>query len=126
MALLAGGGYAELVAVPPPASSCPCPRGSTSSSAAAVPEVFLTAVLSLRRLAPLAAGETLLVHAAASGVGTAAIQVARELGGSSIGTVRRAEKADAVTGARRARDRHAATAPSPTRSARPPAGTAPT
>ena len=60
-------------------------------------EVFLTAVLSLRHLAPLADGETLLVHAAASGVGTAAIQVARELGGSSIGTVRRAEKADAVT-----------------------------
>ena len=40
----------------------------------------------------------MLVHAAASGVGTAAIQVARELGGSAIGTVRRAEKAGAVTG----------------------------
>jgi putative PIG3 family NAD(P)H quinone oxidoreductase len=96
MALLAGGGYAELVAVPAP-QLLPVPEGLDLVEAAAVPEVFLTAVLSLRHLAPLAAGETLLVHAAASGVGTAAIQVARELGGSSIGTVRRAEKADAVT-----------------------------
>jgi putative PIG3 family NAD(P)H quinone oxidoreductase len=96
MALLAGGGYAELVAVPA-VQLLPVPEGLDLAEAAAVPEVFLTAFLSLRHLAPLAAGETLLVHAAASGVGTAAIQVARELGGSSIGTVRRAEKADAVT-----------------------------
>lgn len=96
MALLAGGGYAELVAVPV-VQLLPVPEGLDLAEAAAVPEVFLTAFLSLRHLAPLAAGETLLVHAAASGVGTAAIQVARELGGSSIGTVRRAEKADAVT-----------------------------
>jgi putative PIG3 family NAD(P)H quinone oxidoreductase len=96
MALLAGGGYAELVAVPA-VQLLPVPEGLDLAEAAAVPEVFLTAFLSLRHLAPLAAGETLLVHAAASGVGTAAIQVARELGGSSIGTVRRAGKADAVT-----------------------------
>ena len=96
MALLAGGGYAERVAVPA-GQLMPIPEGLGLVEAAAVPEVFLTAFLSLRHLAPLAAGETLLVHAAASGVGTAAIQVARELGGSSIGTVRRAEKADAVT-----------------------------
>ena len=96
MALLAGGGYAERVAVPA-GQLMPVPQGLGLVEAAAVPEVFLTAFLSLRHLAPLAAGETLLVHAAASGVGTAAIQVARELGGSSIGTVRRAEKADAVT-----------------------------
>ena len=62
-----------------------------------MPEVFLTAWQSLGRLTRLARGETLLIHAAASGVGTAAIQVARELGASSIGTVRDAAKAPAVT-----------------------------
>ena len=79
MALLAGGGYAERVAVPA-GQLMPVPEGLGLVEAAAVPEVFLTAFLSLRHLAPLAAGETLLVHAAASGVGTAAIQIAGELG----------------------------------------------
>ena len=97
MALLAGGGYAERTAVPA-GQLLRVPDSLDPTRAAAVPEVFLTAFLSLRRLAPLAPGETMLVHAAASGVGTAAIQVARELGGSAIGTVRRAEKAGAVTG----------------------------
>ena len=96
MALLAGGGYAERVAVPA-GQLMPVPEGLGLVEAAAVPEVFLTAFLSLRHLAPLAAGETLLVHAAASGVGTAAIQIAGELGAAAIGTVRRAEKAAAVT-----------------------------
>jgi putative PIG3 family NAD(P)H quinone oxidoreductase len=96
MALLAGGGYAERVAVPA-GQLMPVPEGLDLVAAAAVPEVFLTAFLSLRHLSPLAEGETLLVHAAASGVGTAAIQVARELGGRAIGTVRHAEKAAAVT-----------------------------
>ena len=96
MALLAGGGYAERVAVPA-GQLMPVPEGLGLVEAAAVPEVFLTAFLSLRHLAPLATGETLLVHAAASGVGTAAIQIAGELGAAAIGTVRRAEKAAAVT-----------------------------
>lgn len=95
MALLAGGGYAERVAVPA-GQLMPVPEGMDLADAAAVPEVFLTAWLSLRRLTGLAAGETLLVHAAASGVGTAAIQVASELGARSIGTVRRPDKAAAV------------------------------
>jgi putative PIG3 family NAD(P)H quinone oxidoreductase len=97
MALLAGGGYAERVAVPA-AHLMPVPDAFDLTRAAAVPEVFLTAFLSLRHLAPLAAGETMLVHAAASGVGTAAIQIARELGGEAIGTTRRREKAVAVVG----------------------------
>jgi putative PIG3 family NAD(P)H quinone oxidoreductase len=97
MALLSGGGYAERVAVPA-GQLMPVPEGLEMTDAAAVPEVFLTAFLSLRHLAPLASGETLLVHAAASGVGTAAIQIARELGASAIGTVRRPEKAAAVAG----------------------------
>ena len=96
MALLAGGGYAERVAVPA-GQLMPVPEGLGLLEAAAVPEVFLTAFLSLRHLAPLATGETLLVHAAASGVGTAAIQIAGELGAAAIGTVRRAEKVAAVT-----------------------------
>lgn len=95
MALLSGGGYAERVAVPA-GQLMRVPEGMDLVSAAAVPEVFLTAFLSLRHLAPLAAGETMLVHAAASGVGTAAVQIARELGARSVGTVRRPEKAAAV------------------------------
>ncbi|HEX2503151.1 MAG TPA: NAD(P)H-quinone oxidoreductase [Miltoncostaeaceae bacterium] len=97
MALLSGGGYAERVVVPT-GQLMRVPEGLEMTAAAAVPEVFLTAFLSLRHLAPLAPGETLLVHAAASGVGTAAVQIARELGASAIGTVRRPEKAGAVTG----------------------------
>jgi putative PIG3 family NAD(P)H quinone oxidoreductase len=95
MALLAGGGYAERVAVPA-GQLMPVPESMDLVSAAAVPEVFLTAWLSLRRLTRLAAGETLLVHAAASGVGTAAIQVGRELGASVLGTVRTPAKAEPV------------------------------
>ena len=96
MALLAGGGYAERVAIPA-GQLMPVPEGMDLVNAAGVPEVFLTAWQSLGRLTGLARGETLLIHAAASGVGTAAIQVARELGASSIGTVRDAAKAPAVT-----------------------------
>lgn len=95
MALLSGGGYAERVAVPA-GQLMPVPGGMDLETAAAVPEVFLTAWLSLGRLTGLAAGETMLVHAAASGVGTAALQVARELGARALGTVRRPGKADAV------------------------------
>ena len=95
MALLSGGGYAERVRVPA-GQLMPLPAGMDLVRAAAVPEVFLTAFLSLRHLTALAAGETLLVHAAASGVGTAAIQIARELGARSVGTVRSAAKAAVV------------------------------
>jgi NADPH:quinone reductase-like Zn-dependent oxidoreductase len=75
----------------------PVPEGMDLVDAAAVPEVFLTAWQSLGRLTALAPGEVALIHAAASGVGTAAIQVARELGATSIGTVRSPGKASAVT-----------------------------
>lgn len=96
MALLAGGGYAERVAVPA-GQLMPVPEGMDLVDAAGVPEVFLTAWQSLGRLTALAPGEVALIHAAASGVGTAAIQVARELGATSIGTVRSATKESAVT-----------------------------
>ena len=97
MALLAGGGYAELVAAPA-GQLMPVPEGMTLADAAGVPEVFLTSWLSLSHLTRLSAGETLLVHAAASGVGTAALQVARELGAERIGTVRDPAKAGVVEG----------------------------
>jgi len=95
MALLSGGGYGELVAVPA-GQVMPVPDPLSLIEAAAVPEVFLTAWQSLARLARLREGETLLVHAAASGVGTAAVQIARELGATAIGTVRDPAKADLV------------------------------
>ena len=91
MALLSGGGYAQLVAVPA-GQLLPVPEGMSWEQAAAVPEVFLTAWQGLRRMGGLAEGETALVHSVASGVGTAAVQVARELGAVPIGTSRSEER----------------------------------
>lgn len=95
MALLSGGGYAERVAVPA-GQLMRVPEGMDLTTAAAVPEIFLTAWLSLSCLTALSPGETLLVHAAGSGVGTAAIQMAHEMGAAAIGTVRSVEKAVVV------------------------------
>ena len=78
-ALLAGGGYAEYVAVPAP-QVMPIPDGVEVHQAAALPEVACTVWSNLVMTAGLSAGETLLVHGGASGVGTHAIQVAHELG----------------------------------------------
>jgi len=77
--LLAGGGYAEqvvvhkdlLMAVPP---------GLSMREAAAIPEVFLTAYQALHWLGGLQSGHRVLIHAGASGVGTAAIQLAKDAG----------------------------------------------
>ena len=73
-ALLAGGGYAEEV-VAPAGCVLPVPAGLSLSEAAALPEVFATAYLNLFMEAGLKLGETVLLHAGASGVGTAAIQL---------------------------------------------------
>lgn len=78
-ALLAGGGYAEYVAVPA-GQVMPLPAGVELSDAAALPETACTVWSNLVTAAGLAAGEVLLVHGGASGIGTHAIQVARELG----------------------------------------------
>jgi len=77
--LLAGGGYAEytvthtdlLMAIPP---------GLSMEEAAAVPEVFLTAYQALHWLGDIVPDHHVLIHAGASGVGTAAIQLVREVG----------------------------------------------
>ena len=76
-ALLAGGGYAETVAVPA-GQVLRVPQGLSLREAAAVPEVFATAYLNLYQEAGLVTNERVLLHAGASGVGTAAIQLCRE------------------------------------------------
>ncbi len=73
-ALLAGGGYAERVVVPA-GQVLPVPQGLSLVEAAALPEVFATAYLNLYMEAQLAPNESVLLHAGASGVGTAAIQL---------------------------------------------------
>lgn len=78
-ALLAGGGYAESVIVPA-AQVLPVPPGVTLHDAAALPEVACTVWSNLVMAAHLAPGEVLLVHGGASGVGTHAIQVAKQRG----------------------------------------------
>ena len=75
-ALLAGGGYAEQVVVPA-GQVLPIPAGLDFHQAAALPEVFATAYLNLFMEAGLEKGERVLIHAGASGVGTAAIQLCR-------------------------------------------------
>ena len=75
-ALLAGGGYAESVTVPA-GQVLPIPANLSFEQAACLPEVFATAYLNLYLEANTIPGETVLVHAGASGVGTAAIQLCR-------------------------------------------------
>ena len=75
-ALLAGGGYAEQVVVPA-GQVLPVPAGFDFQQSAALPEVFATAYLNLFIEAGLEKGERVLIHAGASGVGTAAIQLCR-------------------------------------------------
>lgn len=93
MAVITGGGYAELATVPV-GMAMPIPRAFTYHQAAAIPEAFLTAYLNLFTLGRLEAGETVLVHAGASGVGTAAIQLARETGARVFATAGTEEKCD--------------------------------
>jgi putative PIG3 family NAD(P)H quinone oxidoreductase len=79
MALVGGGGYAEYAAVD--ASHCMIVHDSFSyEEAAAIPEAFITAHSNLVGYGRLQAGERVLIHAGASGVGLAAIQVAKAMG----------------------------------------------
>jgi putative PIG3 family NAD(P)H quinone oxidoreductase len=91
MGLVAGGGYAEAVVVHE-REAVRVPRGIDALEAGAIPEVFLTAYDALIAQMGLAAGETLLVHSVGSGVGTAAVQLARAAGARVIGTSRSVEK----------------------------------
>ncbi|KAJ0063242.1 hypothetical protein NL108_015041, partial [Boleophthalmus pectinirostris] len=76
MALLGGGGYAEFVKVPEDLL-LPVPPNLSLSEAAAIPEAWLTAFQLLHFVARVQEGEVVLVHAGASGVGCAAVQLVR-------------------------------------------------
>jgi putative PIG3 family NAD(P)H quinone oxidoreductase len=78
-ALLAGGGYAQYVAVPA-GQVLRVPEGFTFEQAASLPEVYATAYLNLFMEASLEVGERVLLHAGASGVGTAGIQLCNAFG----------------------------------------------
>ncbi len=91
MALLGGGGYGSRVAVHERMLlAVPAPLELTQ--AAAIPEVFLTAYDALVEQCGLGAGESVLVHAVGSGVGTAAVQIAAQLGCRVFGTAGSPEK----------------------------------
>ena len=92
-ALLAGGGYAERVAVDQ-RLLIPIPSGWSYEEAACLPEVYLTAYVNIFMEAAYQPGETILIHGGASGVGTAAIQLAKEAGGRVITTAGRPDKVE--------------------------------
>lgn len=94
-ALLGGGGYAEKVLVPE-GMVMPIPDNVSFAEAAALPEVYTTAMLNLFRLGELKKGETLFVQAGASGLGIAAIQLGKLAGAKVVTTVGSPEKAEAV------------------------------
>jgi NADPH2:quinone reductase len=85
--IVGGGSYAEY-AVVHARTLARMPAGMSFTDAAAVPEAFLTAWDAMVPQARLASGEVVLVHAAGSGVGTAAWQIALALGARPIGTTR--------------------------------------
>jgi NADPH:quinone reductase-like Zn-dependent oxidoreductase len=85
VALTRFGGYAEAVAVPT-AQVFPLPDALSFEQGAAIPVNYLTAVLMLRHFGNVQAGERVLIHAAAGGVGMAAIQLCRAVGAEVIGT----------------------------------------
>ncbi len=92
-ALLTGGGYAERVAVPA-GQLLPVPDGVSLEDAAALPEVVSTVWSNLFMTANLQPGEVLLVHGGSSGIGTMAIQLAREVGAQVAVTAGSAAKLD--------------------------------
>jgi putative PIG3 family NAD(P)H quinone oxidoreductase len=91
MGLVGGGGYAEFVVVPE-REAIAVPAGTSFEEAAAIPEVFITAHDALFTQLGLGLGERLLIHAVGSGVGTAALQLAKVAGATVLGTSRSAWK----------------------------------
>ncbi len=92
-ALLAGGGYAETV-VCDQSHALPIPNGFSFEQAAALPEVYSTAWLNLFMEVNLKPGQAVLIHAGASGVGTAAIQLCKVFQHPCFVTVGSQEKLD--------------------------------
>ena len=91
--LVGGGGYAEQ-AVIDYRMAMPIPDGWSFEQAAAVPEVFFTANENIFTLGKLSAGETILIHAGGSGVGSAGIQISRHAGATVFVTAGASEKID--------------------------------
>ena len=91
--LLGGGGYAEKV-ITNYSMLAHIPDNLDFNNAAAVPEVFMTAYDALFNHCELRMGESALIHAAGSGVGTAAIQLAKSVGAVTFGTAGSQEKID--------------------------------
>jgi NADPH2:quinone reductase len=89
--IIAGGAQAELVVVPE-SNLARVPTQLSWAEAGAMPEVFITAHDALFTRAGLQMGDRVLVHAAASGVGTAAVQLAHAVGATVYGTSRNADK----------------------------------
>ena len=97
-ALLAGGGMAQEVVVDA-RHTLPVPEGLSLAQAAALPEVYSTAWLNLFQLAGLKPGEKVLLHAGASGVGSAAIQLCKAFGSPcwvSVGSAERLAYCEAL------------------------------
>ena len=93
-ALVAGGGYAEFCTAPAP-QCLPVPAGLSMVEAAALPETFFTVWSNVFDRAGLKTGETFLVHGGSSGIGTAAIQLARSFGARVFATAGSKDKCDA-------------------------------
>ncbi len=104
-ALVAGGGYATLAAVPG-SQVLPIPKGLSLVEAAALPETYFTVWTNVFERGHLASGEWLLVHGGTSGIGTTAIQIAAARGAHVIATAGTIEKCRACEriGAARAID----------------------
>jgi putative PIG3 family NAD(P)H quinone oxidoreductase len=97
-ALLAGGGVAEEVVIDA-RHALPVPEGLSLVEAAALPEVYATAWLNLFKLAAVQPGEKVLIHAGASGVGSAAIQLCKAFGNPcwvSAGSTERLQHCEAL------------------------------
>ena len=97
MAIVGGGGQAELCTVHE-RQLMPVPEGVDWPAAGGIPEVFTTAHDAIFTQAGLRAGERLLVHGAAGGVGTAAVQLGRAAGAEVTATVRNEDNRAAVEG----------------------------
>lgn len=93
VALLAGGGYAEQVAVPT-GQVLPVPDGVDVTTAAALPEVAATVFSNLFMAAGVRAGETVLIHGGAGGIGTMAIQLVKAFDARAAVTASSQEKLD--------------------------------
>lgn len=91
MGIVAGGAWAEQL-VTHEREALPMPAGLSFADAAAIPEAFTTAFDALVLQGGMSVGSQVLIHAVASGVGTAALQLCKRFGAQAIGTGRNAAK----------------------------------